>query len=114
MIKYIFFVMLCFVMPCFVSAKPVAHPINHNINHNHSHFRNSNIRRFNYGYRYKGFRWNHWNRHVWSARYNTFIYYNPFTYGWYYWCQPDDCWYPVTYAPYGVYNWDNSPDLSGN
>jgi hypothetical protein len=25
---------------------------------------------------------------------------------WYYWCPPDDCYYPVDYCPYGTYSWD--------
>jgi hypothetical protein len=81
------------------------------INHNHPHFKQVGVVKYNWGYSYKGFKWNHWTHHKWFVNFGTFCYWNPHIGGWYYWCQPDECWYPVTYCPYGVYNWDDSPDL---
>lgn len=113
-----------FVSALIAAPIPVTHPPhnNHNnttvtnnttivINHNHPHFKQIGIVKHKWGYGYKGFAWNHWAKHQWSVKHNTYCYFNPHVGGWYYWCQPDGCWYPITYCPYGVYNWEDSPDL---
>jgi hypothetical protein len=46
-----------------------------------------------------------WTRRCWDARYLCFLYFCPDDGVYYYWCVPDECYYPVSYCPYGVYAW---------
>jgi hypothetical protein len=43
---------------------------------------------------------------VWDKRYGCRLYLDGDTGAYYYWCPPDDCYYPVDYCPYGTYSWD--------
>ncbi len=56
-----------------------------------------------YGYCYKGFNHCHWSYRCWNARCGCCCYFDPCTNCLYYWCVPDNCYYPITYCPYGVY-----------
>jgi hypothetical protein len=59
--------------------------------------------KFKGGYYYKGKHNHHWHTHRYYADYGCELYNDGDE--WYYWCQPDDCYYPVSYCPYGKYNW---------
>ena len=61
--------------------------------------------KFKGGHYYKGKAHCHWGCSCWDVRYCCVIYYCPVTCGWYYFCEPDDCYYPIDYCPYGVYCW---------
>src|SRR5262245_46965667 len=56
---------------------------------------------FQYGYFYKGFDHNHWSNVFFHNGFGCKIYTCPFTHCDYYWCRPDNCFYPVHYRPYG-------------
>ncbi len=56
-----------------------------------------------YGYCYKGFNHGHWSSVCYSPVYGCKVYYCPCTCCNYYWCAWDNCFYPVTYCPYGCY-----------
>lgn len=54
--------------------------------------------RFSHGY-YFGRNHFYWNRRYWSSRYGCYCYWNPYASGWYYWCAPGNCYYPISYIP---------------
>ncbi len=53
---------------------------------------------FKGGYFYKGREHSHWTYRSWWARYGCYTYYCPSTCCWYYWYQPDNCYYPCSYV----------------
>jgi hypothetical protein len=55
---------------------------------------------------YKGRGGHRWSAKVWDHRYGCGLYHDGDTGCWYYWCPPDDCYYPVDYCPYDTYSWD--------
>lgn len=57
--------------------------------------------KFSGGIFYKGFDHYHWSKIYWNPTYGCRVYYCPFTRVEYYWCPWDNCFYPVTYKPYG-------------
>ena len=57
------------------------------------------------GYSYSGKFHTHWNFCCFNKLYGCYLYYCPCTFVWYYWCEPDCCYYPVWYVPYRVYVW---------
>lgn len=65
-------------------------------------------RPFSHGYYYQGGNHYHWRYRQWDARYGCYCYYDPSCTTWYYWCQPDSCYYPVNYCPYRTYRWLDS------
>jgi hypothetical protein len=58
-----------------------------------------------FGYCYTGYNHNHWYCRKWSPVYNCWFFYDPGCYAWYYWCQPDGCYYPCSYLPYQTYTY---------
>jgi len=46
-----------------------------------------------------------WRYKCWDARYLCFLFLCPDDGIYYYWCEPDDCYYPINFCPYGVYAW---------
>lgn len=60
--------------------------------------------KFEHGYYYKGWNHRHWTTYQWSPTYGTYIYYDPYVTAWYYWSEPDNCYYPVTYCPHKTYS----------
>lgn len=58
-----------------------------------------------FGYCYQGFDHCHWTYCCWWGPSNCYCYWCPCTCVYYYWCVPDQCWYPITFCPYGVYYW---------
>jgi hypothetical protein len=59
---------------------------------------------------FKGRHGHRWGERRFDRRYGTRIYFNADAGRWYYWCPPDDCFYPVDYCPYGTYSWDDDGD----
>jgi hypothetical protein len=47
-----------------------------------------------------------WRHSRFSGDYGTTLYSDDGDDTLYYWCQPDGCYYPVDYCPYGKYSWD--------
>ena len=64
--------------------------------------------RFDHGYFYRGRDHFQWSYRTWNSRYGCFTYWDPCTSCNYYWCQPYNCFYPVTYCPCGTYCWQSS------
>jgi hypothetical protein len=71
---------------------------------NKSHH-NSHARHNRHGHFYHGRHHDHWSYFCWDGRYGCRVYYDPGVCCYYYYCVPDDCYYPVTYCPYGRYSW---------
>lgn len=45
----------------------------------------------------------HWSCQVWWPTVGCYLYWDPCLEVYFYYCVPDDCWYPVDYVPYGIY-----------
>jgi hypothetical protein len=60
--------------------------------------------RFSGGKFYAGREHNHWKSCYFEERSGCYLYLDPSTRDYYYWCERDDCFYPVSYCPYGTYN----------
>lgn len=43
-------------------------------------------------------------------RYGCTLYYDPELECYYYWCEPDGCYYPVSYCPYQRYVWTTASE----
>jgi hypothetical protein len=75
---------------------------------NHSNVTDYHLRvgiHFEHGIYYKGKEHPHWALCRYDARYGCDCYWDPCSLTWYYWCEPDLCYYPVTYVPYRAYAW---------
>jgi hypothetical protein len=59
--------------------------------------------KFQYGTFYKGKHHDHWGQIRFDPRYGCDCYWDPCTLVWYYWCERDFCYYPVSYCPYRCY-----------
>ncbi|MSQ96896.1 MAG: hypothetical protein EXR98_20405 [Gemmataceae bacterium] len=59
--------------------------------------------KFQGGYVYKGKHHNHWGLIRFDLRYGCDCYWDPCVLVWYYWCERDICYYPVSYCPYRSY-----------
>jgi hypothetical protein len=57
----------------------------------------------NFGYVYKGHSHYHWTKVIVNPTYGCRVFWCPSVSVWYYWCAPDQCFYPVSYCPYGTY-----------
>jgi hypothetical protein len=68
-------------------------PINHNYCHQYG------VKK-SFGYCYHGYDHNHWYCNKWSHVHNCWFYYDYGCSNWYYWCEPDCCYYPASYVPY--------------
>jgi hypothetical protein len=54
-------------------------------------------------YFYKGWDHHQWTKWTFDRRYGCNLYWCPYAKGYYYWCAPDLCYYPVQYVPYKSY-----------
>jgi hypothetical protein len=68
--------------------------------------------RFDHGIYYRGRDHHHWGSVRFDRRYGCNCYWDPYVSVWYYWCQPDDCYYPVSYCPYRSYTCSTPVALS--
>ena len=59
--------------------------------------------RFDHGFFYRGKNHDHWGLTRFDPRYGCTCYWDPCLSVWYYWCQRDICYYPVSYCPYRCY-----------
>jgi hypothetical protein len=83
------------------------HPGNGSANkghHNHHNYHLHHGTKFHHGYCYHGRHHNHWTVIRFDPRYGCNCYWDPCVLAWYYWCQRDVCYYPVTYCPYRCYS----------
>jgi hypothetical protein len=76
----------------------------------HRNYHLSHGRQFRGGYYYPGRTHGHWAYTVFDARYGCTLYYDPGLTCYYYWCEPDDCYYPVSYCPYDHYVWSTAAE----
>ena len=85
------------------------HPTQSHLSHtggrSFSNYHLTNGTRFDHGYFYRGRSHSHWSSQRYDARYGCTCYYDPCCSTWYYWCQPANCYYPVSYCPYRTYYW---------
>jgi len=58
-----------------------------------------------FGTYYKGKNCNHWTHSCWWGAYGCNCYWDPCCSAYYYFCVPDNCYYPISHCPYGVYAW---------
>jgi hypothetical protein len=70
-------------------------------------------RQFRHGFYYPGRYHPHWAYTRLDVRYGCTLYYDP-ELGCYYWCEPDSCYYPVSYCPYNRYAWSTVSDEHGD
>jgi hypothetical protein len=68
--------------------------------------------KFDKGIFYKGKNQNHWGLIRWDLRYGCYCYWDPCVLVWYYWCEKDDCYYPVSYCPYRTYSSVGVPETA--
>ena len=61
--------------------------------------------KFEFGYYYKGPDHHHWSAEFFSEEYGCTLYHDAGLDCDYYWCSPDQCFYPVSYCPYQKYRW---------
>jgi hypothetical protein len=59
--------------------------------------------KFEHGYFYKGKNHQHWGETRFDHRYGCNIYWDSCLSIWFYWCERDICYYPVSYCPYRTY-----------
>ena len=59
--------------------------------------------KFEHGYFYKGKHHEHWGEIRFDPRYGCNCYWDSCLSIWYYWCERDVCYYPVSYCPYRCY-----------
>ena len=55
----------------------------------------------------KGKSGHQWGKKTFDKRYGCKLYFDADSGDWFYWCSPDDCYYPVDYCPYGTYSWND-------
>lgn len=53
---------------------------------------------------YAGHHHHHWTYWTFSPHYGVHFYWDPWVQSYFYWCAPDNCYYPVSYVPYGTYS----------
>ena len=58
---------------------------------------------FKYGTYYPGIQHNHWSQVYFSPFYGCNVFVCPYTMVKYYWCPPANCYYPISYVPFGTY-----------
>jgi hypothetical protein len=78
------------------------------VNHvNAGKFNNYHVQhgtKFDHGFFYKGKNHNHWGLTRFDPRYGCTCYWDTTLRCWYYWCERDICYYPVSYCPYRCYS----------
>jgi hypothetical protein len=86
------------------NPKPGGHgPAKPGMSGNFKDYHLSHGTKFEHGYFYKGRNHEHWGEIRFDHRYNTRIYFDRGLDRWFYWCERDVCFYPVTYCPYRTY-----------
>jgi len=91
------------------SSGPSRSPRSSGSFHRSESFRPSNYyltygKSFHHGYYYPGKYHDHWSYRFWDWRYGCNLYYDSGLCCYYY-CLPDQCYYPVSYCPYKSYAW---------
>jgi hypothetical protein len=75
-------------------------PINTDRDYHHKHGAEAP-----FGWYYQGFHHDHWSQRCWFEHCGCHCYFCPQTLYWYYFCVPDNCWYPLHHCPHGRYTW---------
>jgi hypothetical protein len=61
--------------------------------------------KFDHGFFYKGKHHNHWSYRCWYPEFGCYCYWDPCLCEYFYFCEPDCCFYPISYCPYHRYVW---------
>src|SRR5437879_5871480 len=72
-------------------------------------FSQSYMKTGSFGTYYCGKSCNFWSSRCYDSRYGCSLYFDPCCSSYYYFCVPDDCYYPVSYCPYRCYSWPVRP-----
>src|SRR5262249_32935961 len=75
--------------------------------HNRTDFRDYHKKfgkEFNWGYGYFGRHHRHWTSSYFDNRFDCYLYLCPSTQAYYYWCERDVCFYPLSYCPYTTFS----------
>jgi hypothetical protein len=67
----------------------------------HGHGRHGHGRQGRGGHRHR------WSHRIFDQRYGCNVFLCADDGYWYYWCDPDSCYYRLDYCPYGTYAWDD-------
>jgi hypothetical protein len=65
---------------------------------NFGNYHRTHGRSFSHGYYYQGRNHHQWSNYRWSSRYGCYTYYCPSAQVYYYWSEPTQCYYPMSYA----------------
>ncbi len=89
------------------SLKHVSHHHHHGSSHHRGDrgYYRSHARHNRHGYFYHGRYHSHWSYFCWDWRYGCRVFFDPGVRCYFYYCAPDDSYYPVSYCPYGRYSW---------
>jgi hypothetical protein len=66
-----------------------------------------------YGGYSHGHGYNHWSYRCWNGNYGCYCYWDAGCSQYFYYCQPDSCYYPVTYCPYHRFSWTSAYVATG-
>jgi hypothetical protein len=72
----------------------------------HDRYYRTHLKKASFGSYFKGKDPAPWWTSKWSSKYGCKCYFDRECGGWFYRCVPDDCYYPLTYCPYGRYTFD--------
>jgi hypothetical protein len=61
--------------------------------------------RFEHGYYFHSRDHYRFHHKYFNHHYGTYCYYDEYTRCEYYFCEPDSCYYPMSYCPYGRFSW---------
>ena len=97
---------LTFVATTATQASPKTAPSPGKGGSMHTNFKDYHVShgtRFDHGYFYKGRNHDHWGETRFDRRFGCNVYFDRGLSTWFYWCERDICYYPVSYCPYRTY-----------
>jgi hypothetical protein len=87
-------------------ATPKASPGSSKAGSMHANFKDYHLShgtKFEHGFYYKGKNHEHWGETRFDNRFGCKVYWDRGLAAWYYWCERDICFYPVSYCPHRTY-----------
>jgi hypothetical protein len=87
-------------------ASPKASPAHSESGSMHTNFKDYHLShgtKFDHGFFYKGKNHEHWGETRFDHRFGCNVYWDRGLATWFYWCERDICFYPVSYCPYRTY-----------
>lgn len=97
---------LTLVATSVTQANPKASPGSSKSDSAHANFKDyhqNHGTKFDHGYFYKGKNHDHWGETRFDRRFGCNVYFDRGLAAWFYWCERDICFYPVSYCPYRTY-----------